>query len=138
MKFSLKGKSASAKLALAAGAAALAALAAFLVYGICYPVYADFGVGLFLLLGALGYLAYTFFDGAVFDFMPLAAVFCTTFGMGLLAINAYPVLGDWYGNFNMYGSQGGIGPVIALLVLLLASILCGIVTCFTRKSKEGR
>jgi len=138
MKISLKGKSASAKLSLAAGAVALIALIAFIIYGICYSAYADFGVGLFLLLSVLGYLAYTFFDGPVADFLPLAAVFCAAFGMGLIVINAYPVFADWYGNFNMYGSQGGLAPVAALLVLLVVSILCGIVTCFTRKHKGGK
>ena len=136
MNFSLKGKSASAKISLAAAAAALVSLVAFIIYGAKYSAYADFGVGLALLLGVLGYLAYVFFDYAVLDFAPFAAVFCSSFAMGLFAINAYPVLGDWYGNFNMYGSEGGITPVVIIMALTIVSILCGIVTCFTRKNKE--
>ncbi|HIR83789.1 MAG TPA: hypothetical protein IAA56_00445 [Candidatus Galloscillospira excrementavium] len=137
MTLSIKGRGASVKLSLAAAAVGLISLIAFLIYGAVYPVYADFGVGIFLLLGVLGYLAYAFFDLPVLDFAPLAAVFCTSFGMGLFALNAYPVLGDWYGNFNMYGSEGGIVPVIIILAITLVSIVCGIVTCFTRKQKGG-
>lgn len=138
MNLTTNVKSASAKLGLAAAAAALVSLAAFIAYGAMYPVYADYGVGLFLLLGLAAYVAYALCDGPVFDFMPLAGVFCSSFGLGLFAINAYPVLGDWYGNFNMYGSQGGIAPVIAILTITLGSILLGIITSFTRKHKEAK
>lgn len=136
MDLSVKCKSTSAKLGLVAAAAALVSLIAFLIYGAMYSAYADYGVGLFLALGLAAYVAYILFDGPVFDFMPLIGVFCSSFGIGLFAINAYPVLGDWYGNFNMYGSQGGITPVVVILVITLISILFGIITSFTRKHKE--
>lgn len=136
MNLSLKGKCKSAKLSLVTAAATLVSLVTFIIYGTVYSVYADFAVGLFLILGVMGYLVYAFVDIPVLDYAPLAAVFCTSFAMGLFAINAYPVLADWYGNFNMYGSEGGIAPVIAIISITLVSILCGIVTCFTHKYKE--
>ena len=57
--------------------------------------------------------------------------------LGLFFLNSYNVWADWYGGFTMYGSRGGIGPVIALMVILLAGCITGTVSCFTvRRDKQ--
>ena len=67
-----------------------------------------------------------------------AAVACITFGMGLFFLNSYPVWADRLNNISMYGSRGTLVPVIALLVLMVAAIVAGIVSCFTQKEGKAK
>lgn len=133
MKLTFKDMSLSRKAAAAGTALAVIALAAFIVYGAVYTVYYDLGVIVFLLLGALCSAAYVLADHKIAEFAPLAAVLLVTFALGLCFLNSYPVWADWYGGFTMYGSQGGIVPVVIVLALLLLGILAGIISCFTSK-----
>ena len=136
MKFDFKHSSGSIKAACVAAVLEAATLIAFIIYGAAYSVYADWTVSLFLLLGIAGYAGYILLNGPVADALPFAAVICGGLGMNLCFLNSYPVWADWYGHFNMYGSQGGVTPVIIILVLAILSVVCGIVACFTRKEKE--
>ncbi len=138
MKINVKEKSFSEKASLAGAGAALITAAAFCIYGAVYSQYADAGVAGFLLLGAAASLAYTFIDGTIADLGSLAGAFCVSFSMGLFFVNSYNVWADWYGNFHMYSSQGGIAPVIALLILYLVSIISNIVSCFAGKEEGGK
>lgn len=133
MKISLKGKSASAVCALIAAGLSAVALAAFIIYGAVYTVYFDIVILMAILLGAAGNSAYALADRPWAEFLGLAGVVCLGFGVGLFALNAYPVMADWYGQFNMYGSQGGLAPVIVIATLMLAAIAASIAGCFTRK-----
>ena len=135
MKLTFKDMSLSRKAAAAGTALAVIALAAFIVYGAVYTVYYDLGVIVFLLLGALCSAAYVLADHKIAEFAPLAAVLLVTFALGLCFLNSYPVWADWYGGFTMYGSEGGIAPVIVLLVLDLAAIACDMIACFTQRAK---
>lgn len=133
MKISLKGKSASALCGLTAAGLSAAAFIAFIIYGAVYTVYFDAVILLALLLGAAGNGAYALVDRPWAEFLGLAGVVCLGYGAGLFVLNAYPVMADWYGQFNMYGSQGGLAPVVVIAVLTLAAIVAGVVACFTRK-----
>ncbi len=58
--------------------------------------------------------------------------------MGLFFLNSYPVWADRLNNISMYGSRGTLVPVIALLVLMVAAIVAGIVSCFTQKEGKAK
>lgn len=136
MNFSFKELSKSARAALIGGGLGILTLLGFLVYGAVYNVYFDIVVALCLALGAGALGVYALVNKAWADFFPLIAVVLMSFGAGLFFLNSYPVWADWYGNFNMYGSQGGVTPVILILVPFFAAIICGIVSCF--KVKEAK
>lgn len=131
----LNVKSVSAKISLVGALAALVSTVAFTIYGAVYSEYFDLAVLVCLLLGVLGCAAYAFVDGMLSEYLNLIAVVCLSFGVGLFFLNSYPVWADWYGNFTMYGSRGGIVPVIIIMALFLLSIICGIISCFSRKGE---
>jgi hypothetical protein len=136
MKFSFKDLSRSARAALIGGGLAILTLIGFLIYGAVYTVYFDTVVVLCLVLGIAGLGTYALVNKGWSEFLGLAAVLIMSFGVGNFFLNSYPVWADWYGNFNMYGSQGGVTPVILILVPFFAAIICGIVSCF--KVKEAK
>lgn len=113
-------------------AVGLVAVIAYSVYGMVFD-YFDFVVFLAFLLGTACAQGYVLVEKS--RYLNLVSVVCHSFGMGLLFLNSYPVWADWYGNFTMYGSRGGVVPVILLLVLAVLAILCGILSCFTLKRK---
>lgn len=130
-----KVKGISAKASLAGAIIAAAAFIGFAVYGVIYD-YFDTVVCLALILGAAGMAAYAMVDKAWSALLNLAAVVCISFGMGLFFLNSYPVWADRLNNISMYGSRGTLVPVVILLVLMVAAILAGIVSCYTQK--EGK
>ena len=130
-----KVKSFSAKSSLVGVVLSAAALIGFTVYGMVYD-YFDTVVFLTLALGMVGMAAYALVDRAWSELLNLAAVACITFGMGLFFLTSYPVWADRLNNISMYGSRGTLVPVITLLVLMVAAIVVGIVSCFTQK--EGK
>ncbi|MCD7819372.1 MAG: hypothetical protein LUH07_10025 [Lachnospiraceae bacterium] len=131
----MKKKGVSVIAALAGAAITLVALIIFAGYGATYSEYFDIVVIISLLLGAVGMAVYVLKDGSVFEYFNLIAVLCVSYGLGLFFLNSYPVWADWYGNFDMYGSRGGVIPVVILMVLMLIAIFSGIVSCFTMKKE---
>lgn len=131
-----KNLSFSAKVGLVGALASVVTAAAFIIYGVMYNEYFDTVVLACALLSAGGLAAYALLDGGIVEYLNLGGVFCLSFGMGLFFLNSYPVWADWYGNFTMYGSRGGVTPVIAILVLMMVTLLCGIISCFTRKEAK--
>ncbi|MBD5133476.1 MAG: hypothetical protein HDT38_03235 [Clostridiales bacterium] len=115
---------------------ALLGLAAFIAYGIYGMVfdYFDFVVFLALLLGTVCAQTYVLVKKS--QYLNLLSVVSHSFGLGLLFLNSYPVWADWYGNFTMYGSRGGVAPVILLILLTVLAILCGMISCFTIKRED--
>ena len=132
-----KVKSFSAKSSLVGVVLSAAALIGFTVYGMVYD-YFDTVVFLTLALGMVGMAAYALVDRAWSELLNLAAVVCITFGMGLFFLNSYPVWADRLNNISMYGSRGTLLPVITLLVLMVAAIVVGIVSCFTQKEGKAK
>ena len=132
-----KVKSFSAKSSLVGVVLSAAALIGFTVYGMVYD-YFDTVVFLTLALGMVGMAAYALVDRAWSELLNLAAVACITFGMGLVFLNSYPVWADRLNNISMYGSRGTLVPVITLLVLMVAAIVVGIVSCFTQKEGKAK
>ena len=107
------------------------------MYGMVYD-YFDTVVFLTLALGMVGMAAYALVDRAWSELLNLAVVACITFGMGLFFLNSYPVWADRLNNISMYGSRGTLLPVITLLVLMVAAIVVGIVSCFTQKEGKAK
>lgn len=126
----------SAYLALADALLAAVTLVGFCIYGAIYNEYFDLAVAALLLLGIICMAGYALIDTIVTEYINVAGVFCVSFSMGLFFLNSYEVWADWYGNFDMYGSRGGLTPVIILLVLHILTIVCGIVSCFIRKEGD--
>lgn len=132
----LNSKSFSEKAGLAGGALSLVSLIAFCIYGITYSQYFDITVAACFLLGALCSAVYGVSDSKAAEYGPLAGVFFAGFGLGLFFLNSYEVWADWWGGFDMYGSAGGIAPVITIMVITFLSAICDIIACFTVREKE--
>ena len=130
-----KVKSLSAKVSLLSAALNLVTLVIFCIYGAVYD-YFDTVVFLALALGVVCAVLYALMDNKVAEVLNLAAVLCVSFGVGLFFLNSYPVWADRLNNITMYGSRGGIAPVVAILVVLLVCCILGIVSCFTAKRKD--
>ena len=126
-------KSFSAMAALAGAVLSAVAAVADLIYGLTFSEYFDSVVLLCLIVGAACLAAYAFVNKAATEFLNLLAVLALGFGLGLFFLNSYPVWADWWGHFDMYGSRGGVGPVIAIVAVTVVSAICGIVSCFSRK-----
>ena len=130
-------KSGSARLAVVGAVLAVVAAVGETIYGFAYAQYADCVVVLSYLLGAALLAAYVFTNTKLTYWLNLLGVVAAGFGLGLFITNSYNVWADWYGGFTMYGSRGGIGPVIAIMVILLAGCITGTVSCFTvRRDKQ--
>ena len=132
-----KVKCFSAKSSLVGVVLSAAALIGFTVYGMVYD-YFDTVVFLTLALGMVGMAAYALVDRAWSELLNLAAVACITFGMGLFCLNSYPVWAARLNDISMYGSRGTLLPGITLLVLMVAAIVVGIVSCFTQKEGKAK
>lgn len=122
--------------AAAAMLATAAALIGFIIYGAMYNEYFDLVVFAGLILGLALLVFYLSSSSKIAELAPIAAIFCIAFAMGLFIVNAYPVIGDWYGNFNMYGSRGGLTPVIILGILDAVAALAAIAACFSCKAER--
>ena len=126
-------KSFSAMAALAGAVLSAVAAVADLIYGLTFSEYFDSVVLLCLVASAACLALYAFMNKAATEFLNLLAVLALGFGLGLFFLNSYPVWADWWGHFDMYGSRGGVGPVIAIVAVTLLAAICGIVSCFSRK-----
>ena len=136
MKLCLKGKNPSARAALIAAAFSALGFIAFAIYGSVYTIYFDLTVLFGLLLGGACMAAYALIDKKISEFLNLVGIFLLSFSMGLFFLNSYPCWADWYGNFDMYQSQGGLGPVITILVIFLLAIVPGLISCFRVKEEK--
>ncbi|MGI6107449.1 MAG: hypothetical protein ACOX8B_05895 [Lachnospiraceae bacterium] len=120
----------STVMALAACAVSCAAAVLFVIYGIQFHVYFDTFVLACDLVAAVSFFLYAREGGRWASWLNLLGTVLMSVGLGLFFLNSYPVWADWYGNFDMYGSQGGITRVIVQMAVVLAAILAGIVSCF--------
>lgn len=126
---------ASAKLSQLCALLGLVGLVAFCIYGAMFQ-YFDLVVMLTIALGVVCAEGYALLDAKPAQLLNLAGVACLAYAAGLFFLNSYPVWADWYGNFTMYGSRGGIAPVVVILVILLIGCVAGIASCFTEKRKD--
>ena len=134
MKGKINGWSAMASLI--AGVLSLLITIIFVVYGVVNQ-YFDLAIVLCDLVAVAGFLAYALVDKAWSEYAALLGVLTLSYSIGLFFLNSYTVWADWYGNFNMYGSRGGVVPVIIQLVLMIAAAVFGIISCFTRKGGKN-
>ena len=124
----------SEKLSRVSALLGLVGLVAFCLYATLFR-YFDLAVLLTIAVGVVSTEGYLHVGGLPGEFLNLLGVGCYAYALGLFFLNSYPVWADWYGHFTMYGSRGGIAPVIAIMAILLAGCLTGIISCFTVKKE---
>lgn len=132
----MKNKRMSAKLSLYAAALSAVIAVFFLIYGLV-NAYFDLVILLADLAAAVLFWLYGTKEAGWSEYMGLGGVVLLSYSLGLFFLNSYTVWADWYGNFDMYGSRGGITPVIIQMVLLFAAILLGIISCFQGKGGKA-
>lgn len=137
LNLNLKEKSFGEKMAFLTGILSLVACIIFCIYGIVYNRYFDIVIMLCFLAAGVCSIAYTLFDNRIADYGVWASVILNTYAIGLGVLNSYEVWADWYGGFTMYGSEGGIGWVLAYLIPALLACITGIIACFSKRKKKA-
>ena len=131
----VKASGVSAKLSQFSALLGLVSLVAFCIYAAVFQ-YFDLVVLLTIALGVVCMEGYVLSSARAAQLLNMFGVACYAYAVGLFFLNSYNVWADWYGNFTMYGSRGGIAPVVAIMVLLLVCCIAGIISCFTAKGKD--
>lgn len=131
-----KAKSLSEKSGLISLGLNLIAFVAFIIYGMLYN-YLDAVVLATIGIGALGMAGYLFLRGKWTEMLNLLAVVSTSFGLGLFFLNSYPVWADRLNHISMYASRGTLVPVVAIMILLVATIVSAIISCFNAKGGKA-
>lgn len=124
------------KLRLTAAAFSAVSLIGFVIYGLVFNYFDTFVAG-GLMLATVLYAFSAFSKGKLGAIALPAGVLSVAAAQALFFVNSFPVWADEVNGITMYNSRGGLVPVIALLVLLLASAITGIVASF-KASKEGK
>ena len=130
----VKASGVSAKLSQFSALLGVVSLVAFCIYGAVFQ-YFDLVVLLTIALGVVCMEGYVLSSARPAQLLNMFGVACYAYAVGLFFLNSYNVWADWYGNFTMYGSRGGIAPVVAIMVLLVCCVT-GIISCFTAKGKD--
>lgn len=107
----------------------------FCIYGFMYQ-YFDTVVVLGMLLGIVCSELYLHCKARAAQCLNVVSILCASFAMGLFFMNSYPVWADRLNNISMYSSRGTLFPVITILVLQTAAILCEVVSCFRVREEE--
>lgn len=131
----VKASGVSAKLSQFSALLGVVSLVAFCIYGAVFQ-YFDLVVLLTIALGVVCMEGYVLSSARPAQLLNMFGVACYAYAVGLFFLNSYNVWADWYGNFTMYGSRGGIAPVVSIMVLLLVCCVTGIISCFTAKGKD--
>lgn len=135
MKDMLKNAGPGKKLSQLSALLSLFTLIVYTIYGIVY-IYFDWVVFLTLALTVVCAEGYVLLNNRASQYLNLASVACASFGMGLFFLNSYPVWADRLNNISMYGSRGTLFPVISIIVLVFASAIMEIVSCFHTDGKD--
>ena len=107
----------------------------FCIYGLVYQ-YFDTVVVLGMFLGIVCSELYLHCKIKAAECMNVVSILCASFALGLFFMNSYPVWADRLNNISMYSSRGTLFPVITILVLQVAAILCEVVSCFCIRKEE--
>lgn len=124
------------KLRLTAAVFSAVSLIGFVIYGLVFNYFDTFVAG-GLMLATVLYAFSAFNKGKLGAIALPSGVLSVAAAQALFFVNSFPVWADEVNGITMYNSRGGLVPVIALLVLLLASAITGIVASF-KASKEGK
>lgn len=131
--FDLKNKEIRASI-LCAGIGIIA-LIAYTIYGNVFD-YFDTAVFGAILIGILLAGADAAFAGKPVRILNLFAVMSLSFAVAIFFMNSFPVWADNLTGITMYNSRGGLPPMICVLVMQLAAIVMGIISCFTGKGEK--
>lgn len=131
-----KKRSVQAYISIAAAALSLVIAIGFCIYGAVFD-YFDVVVLINLLVAALASGIYFFYSRyQSLRFLNLLAVFLVSFALAFFFMNSFPVWADELNNITMYGSRGGLAPVITIMIAMIACILVEIVVCFMPEKEE--
>lgn len=131
----LKSSCVSVKFSQISALIGLVGFAAFCIYAALFQ-YFDLAVFLTIGIGVICAQGYVMSYKALSEYLNLISVACYGYALGLFFLNSYNVWADWYGGFTMYGSRGGIVPVIAIMAILLVGCITGTISCFTVKGEK--
>lgn len=118
-------------------------LAAYTVYGLVYD-YFDVAAFLCILLAVAAGLGYFFLASEnrrmrkLLDFMTVIMVLLLSFGFAILVKNSVYVWADELNGITMFGSRGGLAPVLVLMTMFLLGLIAEIVACFFEDEKEKK
>lgn len=130
------GRKLTSYLNLGAAAMCLITMITFCVYGAVNRYY-DSIVCLNIILAMLCFTGYFLFNaykgGRVLN---IIGVILLSFALTFFFINSYPVWADELNGITMYGSRGGLAPVIAIIVMMVLSVVAGIVSCFLQPEER--
>ena len=135
MKNVFIGKSIGRFVSLIAAVCAVACLIGYTVYGVTYD-YFDALAFLCLLFAAAAGFAYFFTQSEnallrrVLAFLNVVMVVFFALAFAIMVKNSIYVWADELNNITMYGSRGGLAPVIALIVAFAVVLVAAIVSCF--------
>ncbi|MDO4333927.1 MAG: hypothetical protein Q4C58_14760 [Eubacteriales bacterium] len=110
-------------------------LVIFCIYGLVYQ-YFDTVVVLGMILGIVSSELYICLKGKAAQCLNVVSVLCSSFSLGLFFLNSYPVWADRVNHISMYSSRGTLFPVITIMALSIAGIICEIISCFICVEKE--
>lgn len=107
----------------------------FCIYGLIYQ-YFDTIVVLGMFLGIVCSELYLHCKNKAAECMNVVSILCDSFALGLFFLNSYPVWADRLNHISMYSSRGTLFPVITILVLQVAAILCEVFSCFCVREEK--
>jgi ABC-type uncharacterized transport system permease subunit len=79
--------------------------------------------------------AYVFVPGEYSDVLNLISVVLLAAGICNFAVSSIATLADVLSGITMFGSSGGIGYIIAVLVMAVVALVLEQVSCFMHRSK---
>lgn len=113
----------------------IVSLIAYTIYGMMFQ-YFDTAVFAAILLSIVFAALNVVYRKIKFPIFDLLAVLSMSFAIGICFMNSFPVWADNLTGITMYGSRGGLPPIIAVLVLLIAANVGDICACFAEKEDK--
>lgn len=116
---------------------AVVALVALVYYCISAPGVNNFAVvvPVLIVLGVCAEVAYALIKNKWADLLSLVAVVLLVAAIAEVAISSINTFADVLSGITMFGSQGGIEWIVAVIVMLLVATVLEQVSCFMRRSK---
>lgn len=116
-------------------------LVAYTVYGAVYD-YFDIAVFLSMIFAIAAGFVYSLLRsdnkivGKILDFLNVIMAALLAIGFAVMIKNSIYVWADELNGIKMFGSRGGLAPVVALIAMFVVALVAEIVTCFFRDEKS--
>lgn len=136
-----ENKSLSKIISLAVSVYTFCCLIFYIIYGAMYD-YFDVVALLMCLFGIASAVCYFFLDfnsrmaKTIVAALGILAVACFSATFAIIIVNSIYVWADVLNNITMFGSRGGLAPVITLIILFGMAIVAQIIACFLGSEKQ--